>query len=162
MNCPVCLRTLTSIKFGELEVDVCKGGCGGVWFDRFEFKQVDEPTEKIGEALLKIERDPKIQVDFTAKRKCPKDQTLMMQHFSSSKRKVVIDECPKCAGVWLDVGELATIRNEYSSETERQKAQQTYFSEVFGQQLKELENKRKTKESMKNKIAQFMKELFTM
>ena len=58
MDCPVCGRTLGRRTVGGLRVDVCEGGCGGIWFDQFELKKVDESSESAGEALLDIERDP--------------------------------------------------------------------------------------------------------
>jgi Zn-finger nucleic acid-binding protein len=60
---------------------------------------------------------------------------VMMRHFFSAKRQVVVDECPSCGGHWLDPGELRTIRTEYASEEEREHAAQAYFAEVFGPTL---------------------------
>ena len=50
VKCPACGNNLTEKKFGEVTVDVCEGGCGGVWFDWFEFKKVDEPHERVVDA----------------------------------------------------------------------------------------------------------------
>ncbi len=55
----------------------------------------------------------------------------MMRHFHSMKRAVELDECPQCAGVWLDVGELRLIRSQFSSEEERREAARGYFADVF-------------------------------
>ena len=43
-----------------------------------------------------------------------------------------MDECPGCAGFWLDVGELVRIRSQFDSEKEREEAARQYFEEVFG------------------------------
>ena len=56
MKCPVCSNLLEAMTAGDVTVDVCKGGCGGIWFDNFELKKFDEPCESAGEALLDIER----------------------------------------------------------------------------------------------------------
>jgi len=46
-----------------------------------------------------------------------------MRHFFSARRAVTVDECPTCAGVWLDAGELAQILLEFpSAEARRQSA----------------------------------------
>ncbi|PYM10276.1 MAG: hypothetical protein DME18_16660, partial [Verrucomicrobia bacterium] len=121
MKCPACFNPLSSVTIGRLTVDVCRGGCGGIWFDAFELQQVDEPRESAGEWLINIERDPKLHVDFTAKRVCPKcdDIKLKRRHFSA-ERRVEVDECPGCGGYWLDAGELEKIRHEIG-ETTRQK-----------------------------------------
>jgi hypothetical protein len=118
---------------GDLNVDVCEGGCGGIWFDHFELKKVDETRESAGEALLDIERDPSITVDLSVRRTCPKciGDVVMMRHYTSVKRRVTIDECPQCGGIWLDAGELTGIRNEFPSEEDRHKAAEVYFSELF-------------------------------
>jgi Zn-finger nucleic acid-binding protein len=59
----------------------------------------------------------------------------MMRHFSSVKRRALVDECPSCGGHWLDPGELRSIRTEYASQEERERAASEYFSEVFGPEL---------------------------
>lgn len=139
MKCPACGHELSQMTAGQITVDACKGGCGGIWFDRFEIGKVDEPSQSAGESLLHIERNEGVKVDLTQRRKCPKcTDIIMMQHFFDVKRQVVVDECPKCAGVWLDVGELATIRKEFSTEEERRRAAEKYFDDIFGKQLAEL------------------------
>ena len=136
MECPVCGRVLTTITAGGITVDACDGGCGGLWFDRYELMRVDESDESAGEALLEIRRDPNLEVDLSRRLCCPKcPRVVMARHFFSAKRQVVVDECPNCGGHWLDPGELRTIRTEYASEEERERAAQAYFSEVFGPEL---------------------------
>jgi len=124
---------------GTITVDVCKEGCAGIWFDNYELKKVDESHESAGECLLEIERQGATVVDHTQRRSCPKcrDQ-VMMRHFVSVKRQVEVDECPACGGIWLDHGELGSIRTQYASEEERKKAAGAYFDEVFGEKLAEM------------------------
>ena len=103
------------MQVGSLVVDVCQGGCGGIWFDAFELQRVDEEQEQAGDALLRITQDERVQVDFSRKRDCPRCAGVRLhRHFSSAKRKIEIDECPNCGGYWLDAGELAQIRAEKS------------------------------------------------
>jgi Zn-finger nucleic acid-binding protein len=139
MKCPACGRTLQQIKAGNITVDVCKGGCGGIWFDQFELEKVGEPHEAAGESLLDIQRDESIVVDYAGKRMCPKcEGIVMMRHFFSVEKQVEVDECPSCAGYWLDYGELGKIRSRFASEQERKKAADEYFSEVFDKRLTEM------------------------
>lgn len=114
MKCPACFNQLTTLQVGSLEVDVCQGGCGGIWFDAFELQQVDQPSEVAGEALLHIQRDEGIVLDMSRKRDCPRcgEGMKLHRHFFSAKRKVEVDQCPNCGGYWLDAGELAAIRAE--------------------------------------------------
>src|SRR6059058_753973 len=113
MKCPACFNELSSMQVGNLTVDVCQGGCGGIWFDAFELQRVDEEKEEAGERLLEIQRDERIRVDPSRKRDCPRcDGIKLQRHFFSAKRRVEVDQCPNCGGYWLDAGELAKIRAE--------------------------------------------------
>jgi len=154
MKCPACSNVLQEMTVGNVTVDVCKGGCGGIWFDNFELKKFDEPHEAAGELLLDIERDESILLDHTKRLKCPKcDDIVMMRHFFSVKKQVQVDECPGCAGFWLDAGELRKIRNLFNTEEEREQAAEQYFSEVFGDELDAMKAKSRAELNKARKIA---------
>ncbi|MHC1763268.1 MAG: zf-TFIIB domain-containing protein [Verrucomicrobiia bacterium] len=122
MNCPVCGTSLNPVQAGNVTVDVCVGGCGGIWFDIFELKKLDEPHETAAEMLVEIQRGERRPADQPQRRKCPRcPDIVMMRHFYSPRRRVEVDECPSCGGFWLDAGELALIREEHKDE-EAQKA----------------------------------------
>lgn len=136
MKCPACHRTLRSKMVAEVTVDVCSNGCGGIWFDQGELKKFDEPHEVAGEQLLDALRVADMGVDRSQRYRCTKcPDSVMMRHFSSAKRAVVVDECPTCGGGWLDSGELRQIRSEYPSEEARRQAAKAYFKEVLGDRL---------------------------
>jgi Zn-finger nucleic acid-binding protein len=138
----------------DVTVDVCKGGCGGIWFDQFELKKFDEPHESAGEALLDIERDENITVDHSQRLACPKcDNVTMLRHFFSIKKQVEVDECGNCGGFWLDAGELGQIRGLFGSEEERHQAAHAYFSDVFGEQLAAMKAESEEKLTKARKIA---------
>lgn len=135
MQCPACDNPLTQIEAGGVLVDICKGGCGGIWFDNYEFQKFDEPHESAGETLLKIEMNPGT-CDTGSRHSCPKCSGIILsRHFMSVKRKVEIDECPQCGGIWLDAGELGQIRNLFNTEEKRVQAAEKYFSDVFESDL---------------------------
>lgn len=158
MNCPVCENNLQKITIEGIEFDVCKGGCGGIWFDWFELQKVDEKHEAAGEQLLDIERDPSHTVDQSKKRNCPKcSNVVMMQHFISVKRQIVVDECPKCGGYWLDWGELGSIRNQFDTEKDREKAAQEYFREVTKAGFTEMHEKSEKKLEKARHIAKMFR-----
>ncbi len=153
MKCPTCENMLQEMTVGDVAVDVCKGGCGGIWFDNYELEKFDEPHESAGEALLDIERDESLIVDHTKRLKCPKcDDIVMMRHFFSVKKGVEVDECPGCAGFWLDAGELRKIRSLFETEEERHKAAEEYFEEVFGDQLRAMKAENEAKLAKTRKI----------
>lgn len=113
MKCPACFNVLTSQPVGGVTVDICEGGCGGVWFDAFELQRLEGQEGTETEYLLQIARDPTLKVDMTLKRECPRcGEVKLKRRFFSPRRQVEIDECPGCGGVWLDAGELEGIRRE--------------------------------------------------
>ena len=133
MICPACDGTLHVVSIGDVELDVCKDGCGGIWFDRFELKKMDEPHEFTDEDLAKLlPVNPTTDYDRSKRYACPKcKDVIMMRHFHSVKREVEIDHCPKCAGHWLDEGEILKIRNQYTSEAKKKEAAKKYFTSLF-------------------------------
>ncbi len=139
MNCPSCGNELTQVVTGGVTVDVCDGGCGGIWFDNFELQKFDEPNENADALLLNVVKDETVHVEHNLRRYCPKcEDIVMMRHFFSPRREIEVDECPQCGGYWLDSGELATLRDQYPSEPARRKAAEDYFNEVFGDRLEQM------------------------
>ena len=154
MICPACGNELTEMEAGGVAVDVCAGGCGGIWFDNFELEKMDEPDEMPGEALLGVSRNPNVQVDHEERRDCPRcDDVVLGRHFMSAKMEVSVDECPGCGGHWVDFGELARIREQFSSDEERRAAADQYFDEVFGQKLQEMQSESQEKADKARRIA---------
>lgn len=154
MKCPACKNDLVEIEVDGIAVDVCQNGCGGIWFDRFELKKFDEPHECAGEKLLAINRNARVAVDREVRLNCPKcEDTIMMRHFFSVKKEVEVDECPKCAGYWLDSGELGRIRDQFVSEKDRNDAAQQYFAEIFNVELSRMKSESDEKGKQAKKIA---------
>jgi len=148
---------MTEIAAGDLKVQACKGGCGGLWFDEWTLGKVDQPVQSAGESLLNIPQNASLKVDQSQRRKCPRDSVVMMRHFWSVKRDVVVDECPKCEGIFLDPGELAAIRADYKSDAERHKAAEAYYSEMFDQQLAGMLRQDKAKLESARRVARIFK-----
>jgi len=148
MKCPACFNQLTNVQVGNLVVDVCQGGCGGIWFDAFELQRVDEESETAGETLLHIQRDERVVVDTKRKRECPRCAAIKLhRHFFSAKRRVEVDQCPNCGGYWLDAGELAEIRAERAQVAKAQEALQPSISTKVIRYLYELESQTRKRES---------------
>lgn len=128
MNCPVCTNALTAVPAGPVTVDVCLGGCGGIWFDIFELQKLDDPGDAAGKMLIHLKKREDLDIDYSQRRKCPRcDDIVMMRHFYSPRRRVEVDECPNCGGFWLDAGELALIRQEHENEAAQQAAVEQYL-----------------------------------
>lgn len=136
MKCPACGNVMEVLAVADINVDVCRRGCGGVWFDRFELRKVDEAHESAGGILVDIERDTSVKIGHSKRRKCPKcKDVVMMRHFFTVKKEIEVDECPGCAGMWIDHGELEKVRDQFSTEEAREKAAEEKFSKMFDGQL---------------------------
>jgi len=132
MKCPACGGALTPVDVSSLTIDVCQGGCAGIWFDQAELRSLVEPAEKAGETLVALAVKPQVTVNVAERRRCPRcPNSVLMRHFYSAKRAVAVDECPTCAGTWLDGGGLEQIRGEYDSGGARRQAVQALAEEIL-------------------------------
>ncbi|SLM32707.1 conserved hypothetical protein [Desulfamplus magnetovallimortis] len=159
MECPACKTLLEEVTIEGIALDVCKKGCGGIWFDRFELQKMDEPHEFTDENLIEVLAvEPVKKIDHSERRKCPKCQdVIMMRHFFSVRKEVEVDECPKCAGFWLDEGELFQIRHQFQTEEERINAARQYFGDMFDTDLEKMKNESKEKAEKAAKIAKIFR-----
>ena len=131
MKCPRTGSELKRIKVGGIIVDVSTK-CGGVFFDNFEIENFDEQHEFKGEKLAEhISQFNAAILDENQRIACPKcSDIIMMRRYYSPKKSLEIDECPQCAGIWLDAGELSTLRKIFISEEERNKLGEILIKEV--------------------------------
>ena len=129
MNCPACGALMVEEDFGGVQVDVCRNGCRGIWFDWGELKELDENHEGFGAALEEALKSPRVNDANREQLKCPKCEIGMHVHKYSSAKEVSVDECYGCGGFFLDSGELKEIRDNYMSEQE----QEAYMQKLLGE-----------------------------
>ena len=93
-----------------MTLDMCYGGCGGIWFDATELERLDA---RAAATLHTIWQVPPGTANLAGPRMCPRcaDQVLERKWFSDRKQ-VEIDQCPVCHGIWLDAGEFSRIYDE--------------------------------------------------
>ena len=93
-----------------MTVDICYGGCGGIWFDADE---LDRLNARAATTLHSIWQAPVEVADLARERICPRcpKQVLERKWFSDVKQ-VEIDQCPTCRGIWLDAGEFSRVYAE--------------------------------------------------
>ena len=109
MKCPACNKSLREKNAGEFTVDMCHGGCGGIWFDAAELQRVSrQAAASLHTVWQSKDRDVKAAVRICPR--CP-EQVLDRKWFSDAT-KVEIDQCAKCGGIWLDDGEFTRIYEE--------------------------------------------------
>ena len=129
MNCPACGKAMVETDFGGANVDVCKNGCKGIWFDWGELNKLDENNEGLGKALKEALQSPRKNDSKRPQLKCPKCGIPMRTHKYKSNKQVNVDECYGCGGFFLDSGELCQIRENFMSENERDAYVQTLLED---------------------------------
>jgi Zn-finger nucleic acid-binding protein len=111
MKCPSCKNPLREKNAGGLTLDICYGGCGGIWFDAKELERVSATAAAA--TLHSIWSVPVSSAKLAEPRQCPRcPNTVLERKWFSDSKKVEIDQCSKCGGVWLDAGEFTRVHEE--------------------------------------------------
>jgi len=137
MKCPRTGANMKEVEINGIKLDVSEG-CAGVWFDNFEFQKFDEARESAGDQLIgMLEKTPEKEVDLDQRISCPRcPNTVMMRHFASPLRKIQIDKCPACGGMWLDAGELAHYRKLFPTQQDLEKVREEFIAKTIMPLLK--------------------------
>lgn len=98
-------------SFGEARVDVCAGGCRGLWFEWGELRRVDGHRKGAGPALARALKAEPRPVDDERVLACPACEVEMEVTLYEPHPSLRIDQCADCGGVFLDAGELACLRD---------------------------------------------------
>jgi Zn-finger nucleic acid-binding protein len=106
MRCPKCkTESLREFSVEGTEVDRCSS-CAGIWFDAQELVELlAEDARYVAELRrgeVKEHADGKKGI-------CPRDAADLLRVYSSIDRRVVLDACPECRGIWLDGGEFEKL-----------------------------------------------------
>lgn len=131
MKCPRTGSNLKPLSVGGIEVDVSES-CGGVFFDNLEINQFEKHRSHVGDILVEHLEKFQYQKTLTKERvNCPRcPDVVMMRRFYDATARLEIDECPNCGGIWLDTGELDTIRKTYLSQDERDDMTNRMIAEI--------------------------------
>lgn len=137
MKCPSCKLKLYEMSAGDLKVFVCQGGCGGLWFGRFEILKLNKKSAGTGARLLNLPRADGVRFFRDVEAICPHCATsLLLRHFFSREQDVEVCQCAKCGGFWIDSGKLASLVNSgYETEEKQKQAVASYFKTVFDQRI---------------------------
>ena len=110
MVCPACKEPLREKGAGGMTLDICYGGCGGIWFDATELERLDA---RAATTLHSIWQAPVGTPHLGGPRLCPRcPEQVMDRKWFSDLKQVEIDQCPRCNGIWLDAGEFTRIYAE--------------------------------------------------
>ena len=105
-SCPVCNIGLMPIWLQRQHVDKCSN-CGGTFFDFEELGSIISLIELYTSVEL---REPDIETVPPARREkysCPADGNQMERKDYGG---ITVDVCKECTGVWLDDGELFSLK----------------------------------------------------
>lgn len=134
MKCPTCSHQLTTVQAGNITLDICKDACGGVWFDKSELEQFDEGHEIIPNDVRRALKNSSVVIDRAAERPCPKcTGTALTRTFFDAEKSIELDNCPKCEGVWLDLGEIETVWGANETSAEIQNSLNAYMTKIKSQ-----------------------------
>jgi Zn-finger nucleic acid-binding protein len=103
-TCPRCRQHLESSKDGTIPTEACHR-CGGVWLDRADFVRAQRKPPPDELPYHKHALHPELGPYLA----CVRCGRLMNRKNFAHVSGVLIDECGR-HGVWLDAGELDTIR----------------------------------------------------
>lgn len=118
LDCPICSTRLATASAAEVRVLYCTN-CRGLLAQQEAFSAIVRllRAQASGEPapIRPVDRD---QLDRETQ--CPGCGRTMETHPYYGPGNVVIDNCPSCALVWLDCGELAAIRDAPGRDRGRQ------------------------------------------
>jgi len=118
----LCPRTNTPLESILVDgITVYTSSLGGVFFDNSQIFKFSSPELKHGQVLLKyLSNYAEGESEVAMRVNCPKCPSIvMMRRYFSPLKAVEIDECPSCAGIWLDSGELSKIHENHLTPKER-------------------------------------------
>ena len=134
MKCPACENELQKNVVAGITVLACRGECGGLWFDRFQFHKLKTLKTGMGKSLLTIDRAEGVKFYRGAEHTCPACKTtLLYRHFFNAEWDIEINQCSKCHGFWIDLAGLAKLQSLPADH--RKKAIENYFENVINEKL---------------------------
>ncbi len=147
MKCPVDHEPLellqVDVKFlADIHLDACRK-CSGIWVGADELQKLvtgfSSDYQQTYRTWLSATTDgvtkPK---DFwrEGERACPKDGSLLLQHYTGAAHGVGINQCPTCKGFWFDGSELYAIAKA-NEPTQQLDSAIGGFSSVFQEEFED-------------------------
>ncbi len=107
MKCSLCTTDLEPIDIGqnaELMADRCTS-CGGMWINKCEVSRLVESVWDNRHEDVKLPPPGGTHGILL----CPKCATSLEPLCLIDVAKLVVDRCPECEGLWLDIGEISVL-----------------------------------------------------
>lgn len=113
MRCPRDGQFLETEVFCGVEIDSCSF-CDGTWLDKGELGTIVGFNQDLlsGEEVKPEDLVDRIPGEKLLCPKCPRSELVPIYY--SGEKKIILDQCPTCNGLWLDTNELKfVIRTAY-------------------------------------------------
>lgn len=108
LSCPACTHLLAEKCYGTVTAQVCTIGCGGIWLSPQDIQAMTK-TPRIVDRVLAATGSV-TPLKHNDQRQCPScRKDLETWNVKGAGSEVEIDICPRCQGIWLDQGEVATL-----------------------------------------------------
>ena len=115
MKCPADGNELTKQTYeADIEIEKCSQ-CGGMWLDDNELERIQDATERnYADEIKNLPNlvDQAYSMALAGSKpavNCPGCSAEMERTEHGGCSQIMIDNCPKCGGVWLDEGELKAL-----------------------------------------------------
>ena len=134
MKCPACENELTEHKVSGVQVNICRGSCGGLWFHLTQARKIECLKPGAGSSLLHFEVADGVKTYRGAEHPCPDCKTtLLYRHFFSRKLDTEVNQCSKCSGFLIDVGGLSKIIQ--SQQEGKEEDLEKYFTAIMDEKI---------------------------
>lgn len=114
MKCPRDGAKLAPVMIGAIEIDKCHQ-CDGLWFDPGELERIQKMDRTDFEDQIEQQYgNPTVEPGETdGYMRCPRcDEGRLNEVTYTFVKRVKIDRCDTCFGVWIDDDELDAILGE--------------------------------------------------
>ncbi len=117
-RCPCCNKLMTRVIQENVRMSTCPE-CFGTWIDRVALMHLTRtpvPLAADGSSDPSLQELAAIVVESntTERLHCPVCPVDLVKERYHPLIPVDINRCPRCAGVWLDVGELPLLRRLFT------------------------------------------------
>jgi uncharacterized protein len=136
MKCPRCSQALRQVSYEGVLVDTCDG-CHGEWLDKAEITRINKARDVVfsAEDKANVEGSKQVVLKQVVQAQkaliCPRCNVAMSTINYAYDSGVMIDQCSKCAGVWLDDQELEAIQMVVEAWESRDGAIRAKFAPVL-------------------------------
>jgi Zn-finger nucleic acid-binding protein len=111
MICPACGSGLLRGVYERVPINTCPA-CEGHWIEGKGLRTIERRREVDVERPAAVRGLPESDGAET-RRRCPRCEQTMKKYRYGKDKRIVVDQCALCKGIWLDAGELEAIQRAY-------------------------------------------------